>query len=52
MAWVILVCAGIGAAGAFLVGIFVLGEQPSVARLVAAGLIVSGIVLMKAASPD
>jgi quaternary ammonium compound-resistance protein SugE len=38
---------GIGAVGAFLVGIMVLGEQVSAMRLVAAALIVSGIVLMK-----
>jgi quaternary ammonium compound-resistance protein SugE len=38
---------GIGAAGAFLFGIVVLGEQASVARILAAALIVSGLVLMK-----
>ncbi|MFC3060680.1 DMT family transporter [Paenirhodobacter populi] len=38
---------GIGAAGAFVVGIVVLGEAVSPLRLLAAGLIVSGIVLMK-----
>jgi quaternary ammonium compound-resistance protein SugE len=38
---------GIGAAGAFLFGIVVLGEQASVARILAAVLIVSGLVLMK-----
>jgi quaternary ammonium compound-resistance protein SugE len=37
---------GIGAVGAFLVGIAVLGEQASPGRIVAALLIVSGIVLM------
>ena len=42
---------GIGALGAFAVGIAVLGEPASPARLVAAGLIVSGLVLMKVASP-
>lgn len=42
---------GIGAVGAFLVGIVVLGEDASALRLVAAGLIVAGLVLMKAASP-
>jgi quaternary ammonium compound-resistance protein SugE len=41
---------GIGAAGAFLVGIAVLGEQASAARLAAAALIVSGLVLMKLSS--
>ena len=38
---------GIGAAGAFIFGIVVLGEQASVGRIVAAALIVSGLVLMK-----
>ena len=38
---------GIGAAGAFIFGIVVLGEQASVARILAAVLIVSGLVLMK-----
>jgi quaternary ammonium compound-resistance protein SugE len=38
---------GIGAAGAFLFGILVLGEEASVARILAAVLIVSGLVLMK-----
>jgi quaternary ammonium compound-resistance protein SugE len=41
---------GIGAIGAFIVGISVLGEQASVTRLVAAGLILSGLVTMKLAS--
>ena len=41
---------GIGAVGAFLVGILVLGESANPARLVAAALIVSGIVLMKSSS--
>jgi quaternary ammonium compound-resistance protein SugE len=38
---------GIGAVGAFAVGILVLGEQVSVSRLLAVGLIVSGLVMMK-----
>jgi quaternary ammonium compound-resistance protein SugE len=38
---------GIGAVGAFLVGIAVLGEPMNLARVAAALLIVSGIVLMK-----
>jgi quaternary ammonium compound-resistance protein SugE len=38
---------GIGAVGAFLVGITVLGEAVSPARILAALLIVSGLVLMK-----
>lgn len=40
---------GIGAVGAFLVGVLVLGEQASPLRLLAAALIVSGLVLMKLA---
>jgi quaternary ammonium compound-resistance protein SugE len=38
---------GIGAAGAFIFGIVVLGEAASVSRILAAVLIVSGLVLMK-----
>lgn len=41
---------GIGAVGAFLVGIVVLGEQVTLLRLLAAALITGGIVLMKLAS--
>ena len=41
---------GIGAVGAFVIGIAVLGEQASAARLVAAGLIISGLVMMKLSS--
>ena len=41
---------GIGAAGAFIVGIVVLGETLNAARLIAAVLIVSGLVLMKVAT--
>ncbi|WP_338499136.1 DMT family transporter [Delftia tsuruhatensis] len=41
---------GIGAVGAFLVGITVLGEQVSAMRIGAAVLIVSGLVLMKMSS--
>jgi quaternary ammonium compound-resistance protein SugE len=41
---------GVGAAGAFLVGIFVLDEQASALRILAAVLIVAGIALMKVAS--
>lgn len=40
---------GIGAAGAFVVGILVLGEEASPLRLLAAGLIIAGLVLMKVA---
>src|SRR5690606_690124 len=38
---------GIGAVGAFAVGIVLLGETVSVMRLAAAVMIVSGLVLMK-----
>ena len=38
---------GIGAAGAFIFGIIVLGEAASTGRIIAAALIVSGLVLMK-----
>lgn len=38
---------GIGAVGAFVVGIIVLGEQASAMRIIAALLIVSGLALMK-----
>lgn len=41
---------GIGAVGAFIVGIVVLGEDAGATRMLAAGLIVSGIVLMKYSS--
>ena len=43
---------GIGAVGAFLVGVLVLGEPATTLRVLAAVLIVSGLVLMKVASPD
>ncbi|WP_167302089.1 SMR family transporter [Sphingobium vermicomposti] len=43
---------GIGAVGAFVLGIIVLGEQMSMLRVGAAILIVSGLVLMKLASTD
>jgi quaternary ammonium compound-resistance protein SugE len=42
---------GIGAVGAFLVGIAVLGEPVSAMRLIAAALILSGLVLMKLSTP-
>lgn len=38
---------GIGAVGTFALGIIVLGEPAGAMRLAAAGLIVSGLVLMK-----
>ena len=41
---------GIGALGSFVVGLVVLGEPATALRMVAAGLILSGIVLMKLAS--
>ena len=41
---------GIGAVGAFVVGIVFLGEQVSTMRIAAAVLIVSGLVMMKLAS--
>ncbi len=41
---------GIGAIGAFVVGIVFLGEVITPTRLLAAALIVSGIVLMKLSS--
>lgn len=41
---------GIGAIGSFLVGIFLLGEPVSAMRMLAAVLIISGLVLMKLAS--
>ncbi len=43
---------GIGAVGAFLVGIFVLHEPAGALRILAAVLIVSGLVLMTVASPE
>ncbi|GGO06490.1 QacE family quaternary ammonium compound efflux SMR transporter [Iodidimonas muriae] len=43
---------GIGAVGAFLVGITVLGEQVNAGRVIAALLIVSGLLLMKMSSPN
>ena len=42
---------GIGALGAFLVGIVALGESASPARLLAAALILGGLVLMKLSTP-
>lgn len=41
---------GIGAVGSFLVGIFILGEPTSAMRMLAAVLIISGLVLMKVSS--
>lgn len=42
---------GIGAVGAFIVGVAVLGESLTLWRVVAAVLIVSGLILMKLTSP-
>lgn len=42
---------GIGALGAFAVGIAVLGEPANALRLLAAALILAGLVLMKLATP-
>ena len=47
-----MVWTGIGAVGAFVLGIVMLGETVSPMRLFAAALIVSGLVMMKAASPS
>ena len=41
---------GIGAVGAFLVGILFLGESASAMRMLAAVLIVAGLVMMKMSS--
>lgn len=42
---------GIGAIGAFAVGIFFLGETANPSRVIAAVLILSGLVLMKVSTP-
>ena len=42
---------GVGAVGAFVVGIAFFGESAGALRIVATILIVSGLALMKAASP-
>lgn len=41
---------GIGAVGAFTVGVIVLGEPLTVMRVAGAGLIVSGLVVLKLSS--
>jgi len=43
---------GIGAVGAFAVGIVVLGEAASLARLSGAGMIVAGLVVLKLTASD
>lgn len=42
---------GIGAVGAFVVGVVALGESASPSRVFAAVLIVSGLTLMKTSAP-
>ncbi len=42
---------GIGAVGAFIAGILFLGEAANASRLIAALLIVGGMILMKLSSP-
>lgn len=42
---------GIGALGAFVVGVVVLGEPASAPRLIAATLLLAGLLLMKLSSP-
>jgi len=42
---------GVGAVGAFVVGIVVLGEEANALRISAAALIVGGLALMKLATP-
>ena len=46
-----MVWTGIGAVGAFVVGVIFLGEAVNALRLAAALLIVAGIVLMKLSTP-
>ncbi len=41
---------GIGAVGSFLIGIWVLGEPATALRMLAAVLIISGLLLMKVSS--
>lgn len=42
---------GIGAVGAFLLGVLVLGEAVTATRLTACVLLLAGLVLMKVSSP-
>lgn len=46
-----MVWTGIGALGAFIAGVMFLGESASVTRVLAALLVLSGLVLMKVSSP-
>ncbi|WP_299997806.1 quaternary ammonium compound efflux SMR transporter SugE [uncultured Cedecea sp.] len=41
---------GIGAVGAFIVGVTLFGEALNMMRVIAAGLIISGVVLLKLAT--
>ena len=43
---------GIGAVGAFVVGVFALGEPVNSGRVIAAVLIVAGLILMKLSTAD
>jgi quaternary ammonium compound-resistance protein SugE len=43
---------GIGAVGAFVLGIALLGEALTPTRLIAAGLILAGIVMLKLTTPQ
>jgi quaternary ammonium compound-resistance protein SugE len=45
-----MVWTGIGAVGAFVVGVAVLGEAVTVTRVIAATLLIAGLVLMKFSS--
>jgi quaternary ammonium compound-resistance protein SugE len=47
---VYIIWTGIGATGAFLIGIIVLGEPLTPARLLGAGFILAGMVIMKLSS--
>ena len=43
---------GIGSVGAFLVGIWVLGEPASAIRMLAAAFIITGLAMMKLSTPQ
>jgi quaternary ammonium compound-resistance protein SugE len=47
-----MVWTGIGALGAFVVGVLALGEGLGVARVLAALMILGGLVIMKLATAD
>lgn len=42
---------GVGAVGAFIVGVVILGEPATIPRVIAAVLIVSGMIMMKLSTP-